>query len=380
MKTFLIIALTFIVILRFGSLAAGGDGQVRTADMGANLKDFYLAVHKDCGTSSMPMGMGDSAYKQILARQFSLVIPDYGMYMSDLQPQPGKWNFETFDRIVDYAKTNQLKVRGHVLVYDYPMRRQDEKWTPTPRWVYQGHYSKADMTRIMYEQIETVMKRYQDSIFQWIVVNEAVGNFLPGQMEDNIWLRTIGKEYVDLAFIRAHQIAPNAELLINDYGADYLGQSSCGPFKANSFYRYVRGLRQKGIPVNGVGLQFHLTVGVDHPDIASIENNFARYRALGVRVYITELDVKIKKPLTEKKLSEQAALYATVMNTALISTNCAGVSVWGYSDKYSWITTFHAFPEYSDACLFDADLKPKPAFLSVLQALNKSVHPTLPAP
>jgi endo-1,4-beta-xylanase len=118
---------------------------------------------------------------------------------------------------------------------------------------------------------------------------------------------------------------------------------------------------------------------VDHPDVASIENNFARYRALGVKVYVTELDVKIKQPVTENKLSEQAALYAMVMNAALNSTNCSGLSVWGYTDKYSWITTFHAFPGYTDACLFDSDLKPKTAFLSVLQSCNKSAHPALRA-
>ncbi len=373
LKTFLIIALTFIKIAGLECLAADGSGISRADDMGHGLKDCFLAVNKECGTSIMPMGMADSLYQQTLAHHFSLVIPDYGMYMSDLQPQPGKWSFEKLDRIVAFAKTNPLKIRGHVLVYDYPTRRHGEKWAPTPKWVYQGHYSKAEMIRIMYEHIETVMKRYQDSIAQWIVVNEAVGNGL-WEMEDNIWLRTIGKEYVDLAFARAHQIAPNAELIINDYGADYLGQKSCGPFKANRFYRYVRQLRQKGVPLNGVGLQFHLTVGVDRLEVASIENNFARYRALGLKVYVTELDVKIKQPVTENELCEQAALYAMVVNTALNSTNCSGLSVWGYTDKYSWITTFHAFPGDTDACLFDADLKPKKACVSILESFNKSPH------
>jgi endo-1,4-beta-xylanase len=372
LKSLLLIALTLIPVSCLRSLAAGTG----VDDSRPRLKDSFLAVHKDCGTSIMPMGMNDAAYQQILAQQFSLVVPDYGMYMSDLQPQRGKWNFENFDRIVDYAKTNRLKVRGHVLVYDYPEHKHGEGWTPTPKWVYQGHYSKADMIQIMYEHIETVMKRYQDSVSQWIVVNEAVGSALPGQMEDNIWLRTIGKEYVDLAFAHAHQTAPNAELLINDYGADYLGDTDCGPFKANNFYRYVKGLRQKGVPLTGVGLQFHLTAGADHPDRASIENNFARYHALGVRVYVTEMDVKIKEPVTEKELSEQAALYALVINTALSSTNCAGLSVWGYTDKYSWITTFHAFPGYTDACLFDSDLKPKKAFQSILQPGNQSLAPS----
>lgn len=379
MKRLLIIAvITLIPVSCFESSAASGDRFSGVGGTGPGLKDYYLAANKECGTSIMPLGMDDSLYKQILAHHFSLVVPDYGMYMSDLQPKRGVWNFSHLDRIVDYAKANRLKIRGHVLVYDYPASRHNQDWTPTPKWVYQGHYSKTEMIRIMHEHIDTVMKRYQDSISQWIVVNEAVGNLLPGQMERNIWMKTIGKEYVELAFTRAHQIAPNAELIINDYGADYIGQWSCGPFKANNFYNYVKQLRQKGVPINAVGLQFHLTVGADRPDATRIENNFARFRDLGVKVYVTELDVKIRRPVTENKLSEQARLYAMVMNAALHSPACSGLSVWGYTDKYSWITTFNAFPGYTDACLFDADLRPKKLFLSILPTLGTIPNPRYP--
>jgi len=350
------------------SSGASGDGVSTTNDLGPALKDCFLAVKKDCGSSVMPFAMGDVLYMRILAQQFSLTVPDYGMYMCDLQPGRGKWNFEIVDHIMDFAKTNHMKVRAHALVYDYPTHRHQEKWTPTPKWVYEGHFSRDEMIRIMDEHIETVMKRYSNSISQWVVVNEAVGNGPLHEMEDNIWLHAIGKDYVELAFAWAHQVAPDAELMLNEYGADFIGQSTSGPFKANRFYKFVKGLREKGVPINAVGLQFHLTLDEDRPDVASIENNFARYAGLGVKVYVTELDIKVKEPVTEKKLSDQAALYAMVMSTALNSTNCAGVSVWDYSDKYSWITTFRAFPGYTDADLFDAGLKPKKAFQSILES------------
>jgi len=320
----------------------------------------------------MPKGLDDEAYRQILAQQFSLVVPDYGMYMSDLQPRRGVWDFQCADRIVEFARTHQLRIRGHVLVYDFPTSRRAEKWTPTPRWVYDGNYSRDEMIKIMTDHIETVMRHYRDRISQWIVVNEAVGNYLPGQMEDNIWLKTVGKDYVDLAFQKARQVDPNAELIINDYGAEYVGQWSCGPFKANSFYEFVRQLRQRGVPVDAVGLQFHLVVGLDNPNAERIEKNFARFHALGVKVYVTELDVRIPAPVTEQKLAEQARLYSLVMNTALRSPSCAGLTLWGYTDKYSWIDTLNAFPGYVNACLFDADLRPKSFFLSLVRNLEST--------
>lgn len=347
------------------------------ADDLATLKGCYRACGKECGTAVMPQGMGDEAYKQTLAQQFSLVVPDYGMYMRDLQPRRGEWDFQCADQFVDFAKANQLDIRVHVLVYDYPTSRRGEQWTPTPRWVYDGNYSRDDMIRIMNDHIETVMRHYRDSISRWIVVNEPVGNLLPGEMVDNIWLKTIGQDYVDRAFQKARQVAPDAELLLNDYGADYLGQWTCGPFKATNFYKYVKQLRQRGVPVDAVGLQFHLIVGHDKPDAGRIERNFARFHALGVKVYVTELDVRIPAPVTEQKLAEQAQLYTLVMSTALRSPSCAGLTLWGYSDKYSWIDTFNAFPGYVNACLFDAALQPKAFFPSLVQDLEahaKAAH------
>ena len=201
----------------------------------------------------MPKGLDDEEYKQILARQFSLVVPDYGMYMSDLQPRRGVWDFASADRIVEFARTHQLKIRGHVLVYDF-----------------------------------------------------------------------------------------------------------------------VKQFRQRGVPVDAVGLQFHLVVGLDNPNAERIEKNFARFHALGVQVNVTELDVRIPAPVTEQKLAEQARLYSLVMNTALRSPSCAGLTVWGYTDKYSWIDTFNAFPGYVNACLFAADLRPKSFFPSLLRDLEST--------
>ena len=147
-----------------------------------------------------------------------------------------------------------------------------------------------------------------------------------------------------VSFRQAHQIAPSAELMLNDYGADCFGQWSSGPFKASSYYNYVKRLRQQGVPVHAAGLRFHLIVGLEYPAAERIENNFARFHALGVKVYVTELDVRIQAPVTEQKLAEQARLYTLVMNTALRSPSCANLTLWGYNDKYSWIDTFKAFP------------------------------------
>jgi endo-1,4-beta-xylanase len=43
--------------------------------------------------------------------------------------------------------------------------------------------------------------------------------------------------------------------------------------------------------------------------------------------------------------------------------------VWGFTDARSWISGYHR--GYGAACLFDAELKPKPAYLALVDELGR---------
>jgi GH35 family endo-1,4-beta-xylanase len=294
--------------------------------------------------------------------------------MVNTQPQQGIWDFSDMDRIVNYARANELKVRGHALVWGLPdggIIGQD--WSPTPAWVYNGNFSREEMIRIMYDHMTTVMKRYGNQVDEWVVVNESASWESGGGFADNIWKERIGEDYVELAFKKAKELAPNAILILNEYGSDYMGQTNYG--REDNIYNHVKKLVEAGVPIDAIGLEFHLTIPVEPWEteltIDKIVANFERYAKLGLKVYATELDVRIKEPVTQEKLDAQAKAYATVMEAVLLSDACESISVWGYSDAYSWVDTFNTFPGYVNACMFDISIDPKPVYDSVIEVLKR---------
>ena len=330
------------------------------------LKNLSNDLNIVWGTSFRPDGINDTLYKKILAQQFNLIIPDYGMFMSHIQRKQGEWDFSTTDEIVEFGESFGMKIRGHALIWGYDLDRYETgNWLPTPEWIHNSNFSREDMIRIMYEHIEKTMNRYGDRIREWIVVNEAVGNGQNTEMARNVWLEKLGEDYVELAIMYADKIAPNSVLILNDFNADYLGQNA---HKVNNLYNYTVKLLQKGVPVDGIGLQFHLTVGIDDPTVDDIVNNFIRYQKLGLGVYITELDIKIMEPVTQEKLMEQARLYSVIMKAVLESDACNDITVWGYTDRYTWIHNWA--PGFNAPCMYDESINPKPAFNSVVETMK----------
>jgi len=320
------------------------------------------------------LGMSDAVYVKTISQEFNLAVPDYGMYMSDIQPLQGMWDFSGADRIVDYAETHDMRIRGHALVWG---RRYSTigtvggDWTATPAWVHNGDFSRAEMIEIMNEYIETVVRHYGDRVDEWVVVNESASWEPGGGFGDNVWKEKLGEDYVELAFRKAREVAPNAVLILNEYGGDYLHQTTFG--MEDNIYRHVKRLVKRGVPIDAVGLQFHLAIPPEPwenpPTVERTVGNFERFGDLGLDVYVTELDVKIQEPITQEKLDRQAEIYAMVMEAVLESDDCNSVCVWGYSDRYSWIPGW--FPGYSGACMFDKFIEPKPAYYSVVEAMQR---------
>ncbi|CAN0537858.1 unnamed protein product, partial [Ectocarpus sp. 12 AP-2014] len=78
-------------------------------------------------------------------------------------------------------------------------------------------------------------------------------------MEDNVFLRKLGPGYVDDCFRVAHQIDPNAKLIYNDNKAEGAGLSGGRSRKADAMYDMLKGMKERGVPVHGAGLQGHFT-------------------------------------------------------------------------------------------------------------------------
>jgi len=132
-------------------------------------------------------------------------------------------------------------------------------------------------------------------------------------------------------------------------------------------------LIQQGAPIDGVGLQGHLLVG-ETPSRSALVTVMERFTSLGLEVAYTEVDIRhTSLPASAAALAQQGDDYAAVVGSCLDVPACVGVTVWGHTDRYSWIPG--VFNGEGDALLYDANYNKKPAWTSVSSILAAAATP-----
>lgn len=321
-----------------------------------SLRVLAQARGREIGTAvSLDPLQNEPHYRDTLSHQFDLITPENAMKFAAVHPAPNTYTFQDADTIVAFAKAHAMQVRGHNLVW----------YKLLPNWVTQAATSRAALMAVLRQHIFTVVSHYRNQVNIWDVVNEAVND--DGTLRNSLWLQVIGPDYIDWAFRWAHEANPQAQLYYNDYGGEGLGQ------KADAVYNLVKGLLQRGVPINGVGLQMHVSIDA-YPKPQDVLANMQRLAALGLKVQITEMDVEIQgdtHPLAQK-LTLQAQVYRVMLGVCLSVPNCTAFVMWGFTDLHSWIPQFTG---HADAPLiFDAAYRPKPAFYALLGALQKCAY------
>lgn len=247
--------------------------------------------------------------------------------------------------------------------------RYGQPWTtrpappPSPRscrasWLTAGDFGADELRDILHQHITAEVTHFKGRIWQWDVVNEALND--DGTMRDSIWLQKLGPGYIADAFRWAHQADPEALLFINDYNIEGVNA------KSTAVYNLVTDLRKQGVPVQGVGIQGHLDVQYPAPhDIAA---NMARFDKLGLRTAVTEADVRIPLPADNTEVEAQDEAYQTLLEGCLLTRHCTDFTVWGFTDKYSWVPG--TFTGEGQADIYDADYQPKSAYTVISQDLR----------
>jgi endo-1,4-beta-xylanase len=297
----------------------------------------------------------DPFYQALFPQHFDGLTPENELKWANTEPQKGKFTYEAGDRIVDWAIANGKSVRGHVLVWDF----QNSAYVTDPKDFYllQHHWKRAELIAVMEEHILNVVTHFRGRVPQWDVVNEAFND--DGSFKNNLWYQVIGPEYIGLAFRLAHQADPQAKLFYNDLGYEVGGPHT------DAVYNLVRGLREQGVPIDGVGFESHFNTSAGYitERMRPVLQAFAN---LGLAEEVTELDVDTG-PGGADRLAAEAEVYRQVARACVEQISCQRVTTWGYTDRYSWLGADR------QALPFDANYRPKPAW----QALEGQVRPSV---
>ncbi|WP_246601189.1 endo-1,4-beta-xylanase [Alteromonas antoniana] len=355
--------------LLFGALctfSAGAQG----------LKDVYQDAFL-IGTiaSNQQLMKPDADTSALFQREFNVLTAENDMKWQRIYPSPQGYNFAAADALMQQAEDCQCQVVGHTLIWHQQ----------TPDWVFEDDagnpVSREVLLGRMQSHINTLMTRYQDDVYGWDVVNEALNE--DGTLRESRWREIIGDDYIAQAFRFATEANPNAELYYNDYNLN-------APAKRDGAVRLVKSLLAQGVKVSGIGMQAHYMLR--SPAISQIEESITAFASLGVKVMITELDISVlpfpKQAAIGAEISETAAFaealnpYAdglpTDVQDALATRyrelfalfykhrdDISRVTFWGTHDGTSWKNNWPVRGRTDYPLLIDRQGQPKPAYEAV---------------
>ncbi|OJJ83731.1 endo-1,4-beta-xylanase [Aspergillus glaucus CBS 516.65] len=290
-----------------------------------------------------PTYLNDPQFAAVLAEQFDSLSPENEMKWSFLNPTKGHYNWDTLDRLVDFAEDNDMAVKGHGLISsccnpDYLLNITD----PTA--------FRAAMTA----HFEAVMHRYDGKMGRWDVVTEALQTKGGGLNAKNDFYKVLGPGYIEDAFRIARAANPDTKLFINENLVESL------PGKRQELFDLVSGLVADGVPIDGVALQMHITEVAPIPGV--ITDMVDSYKALGLETAIAEMDVHTLNATL------QADIYGAVVGEAL-NAGITDISFWGFTDKHAYTWLPGAKP-----LMFDGNYTAKGALYTTHTALTNFVN------
>ncbi|MEC4853046.1 MAG: endo-1,4-beta-xylanase [Jaaginema sp. PMC 1079.18] len=290
-------------------------------------------------------------YRQILATEFNLLIPENALKCGWVCQNPNTYHFRSGDRIIEFAQQHNQAVRGHVLCWHMSYAPWMKKLTT------------LELEKVLRDYIFTTVERYKGKCYAWDVLSEAIDD--RGYPRTSIWSAI--ESYIPKCFQWAHQADPDAQLFYIDYRLQSIP-------RWNAIGKMVEELQQGGIAIDGIGLQMHheifRSLGITTLRLPRV----VRYlQKLGITVHLSEVSIPIYPPtqyLPETtKYDLQANAYGQLLKTAL-DLECQSFSVWGFSDA----CVYHKPPQRdknSTPCLFDKDFQPKAAYQAALASIEK---------
>ncbi|MEP3046319.1 MAG: endo-1,4-beta-xylanase [Roseibium sp.] len=326
----------------------------------SGLKDVALARGIEIGSAFN--GWFHKPLLRLLIENCDVITPENAMKAANISADDGRTLTPgVMDDIATFCSKNRMRIHGHTLFWHQSL----------PNWLQTSDFKQTKKAYL--QHLRFVMTRYPQAT-SWDVVNEVMSDQKRPYRALPV-LDTHGDAFVGFLFETARELAPKANLVINDYNLA-CGTEFCDE-KRGRLVTSLERLLRAGIPIDAVGIQAHLAPR--WPVVStSLQAFLTDIGDLGVDVFITELDVNDIDLPDDVSARDQsvAQIYADFLEAALENQVVKRVSFWGLTDKFHWIVEGYAPFSRSGSpprpALFDQDLQPKPSYFAVRDALSRA--------
>ncbi len=294
-------------------------------------------------------------YGDLIARECAIITPGLEAKWGAIEPQDGVFRFASMDRLAAFAVAHGLTLHMHNLIWAVAL----------PPWVVPA-IAEGRAADIRARHIATLVRRYQDHVESWDVVNEPADPRWPSGPEGlctTPWRRALGADYMRRALDAAHSGNPRVRLLINDDDLEY--DAPDRQKKRDIYVRLLTALRRQGVPLHGFGLEAHLKPW--RPIADAPYRRFLRALAeLDLTLYVTELDVcdRTLPPEIDARDAAVAAMTKHYLDLVLDERAVTTVMTWGLGDRTTWMRHDRAGQREDGLAPrplpYDEALRPKP--------------------
>ena len=305
-------------------------------------------------------------HAQLLTKHFDSITSGNDMKWSSVEAAQGTYTYENADSEVGLAVCNEMRVRGHNLVWSTGEQ--------TPAYATgdgtNSAANQAAVTANIQEHIQNEVQHFGTAVYAWDVVNEPIDPTQPDCLYHGPFYQVLGKGYIDVALLAAREYAPaGTKLFINEYSTTDADRLAC-------LVRVVRDLRQRGIPLDGVGHEMHNDINYPSADavVQAIDTIHENFRDIDQQ--ITEMDVSVYNAgdntsnfaptVPPSLIAEQGWLYKQYFDALRrLRGKISAVTFWGFADDDTWLDSFPI--DRLDAPLpFDTELQAKPAYWGIV--------------
>jgi endo-1,4-beta-xylanase len=348
----------------FGWTNADGAAGSANPLPGIGLRDLARARGTIYGAAAVSSVLrSDPALATLYTRETGIIVPDLEMKWSRVRPNLTTYDYAGGDDLAEFAKQNDLKLRGHNLAW--------EEFNPP--WM-KSYLTAENAEATLVDHIDRIVRRYAGAMHSWDVVNEPiwVDHNKPGGLRDGVWLRTLGARYIDIAFHTARAADPNAILVLNEAATETLKPSDLRT--RDNFINLLDRLKRDNVPVDAVGLECHFGTK-SKLDADDFSKYLAALSNRGYKILISELDVSdMDEPSADIAVRDQAVARVYEMVTSIAVRHRAEcVITWELSDKYSYMRDVKRSDGSAPRPLpFDAKLQRKPCWQAMASAFTLS--------
>lgn len=270
----------------------------------------------------------DRPYMAQVVRECGAVTAEAAFKWGAIRPKPGSFDFEHADKLMAFAARHAMMVRGHTLLW-----HEDN-----PAWLVDT-LTPANAECLLVAHIRTVAGHCRNRVVHWDVANEVLRpeDGKPFGLRDTLWTRAMGPECLDAAFHACAAADPTALRCLNDYGLDYGWDGD--ERKREAMLALLARLRARGVPVQALGTQAHLDAAIPALSQAKLARFCADVASLGLKIVITELDVRDNQLPADPAVRDAAvASHARAYLDAMLDSPAVlGVLSWGLSDRRTWL-------------------------------------------